>query len=157
MECNKLGGIACFLSQKATASHSRGLQHRSLKGINTPPFPHPVTLLGGGPGWGVGPQSPGSLTRGCGPIWSPQKLGSSLVNLKNLLVFLKPETHNPRGTKQLSLTLCRPPGDALAPRTPAFSLHSPVALGHVGSTCSLQEGAWTLQHSNALQLETPLS
>ena len=34
-----MGNISLLASQKATVSHSRGPQHGSTKGINTPPFP----------------------------------------------------------------------------------------------------------------------
>ena len=63
----------CLLNQEAAASHSRGLQPCSAKGINTLPFTSLLLDCWAAQEKGAGPKRLVSLTRGCEPIQNLQK------------------------------------------------------------------------------------
>ena len=135
-----------MLSQEATASHPRGLQHCSNKEINTSPFPslEPEPGTGGG----ARPKRPVSLTTESKPIQDPQKFGELTGSFEKAPSLSQTQApgYNPREKKEaLSPSFSYPPGDALTLCAHVFSLYSYVAIAAATDSHGLRRrGSWEL-------------
>ena len=151
-----------LLAQPGSNSFTpQGITALLPQGINTSPFSPPGPDCWGAQGEVLHQRSLSVSLSSGGAFKAHESLVNGLVLLKNLLGFFfsKPEIHNPRTSKNLSVSLFLTWWSVLTRCTHLFSpwpCGPSICMAHgcVNSTHRLLEGTWLPQHRNALQLET---